>query len=233
MTISVVVPLFNKASTIRRALESVCAQTERDIEVLVINDGSTDESASLARTFEDKRVRVLDQVNQGVGAARNAGIRESSGELIGFLDADDAWESDFLETILSLRRDHPSAGVFGTGYYIHQCGLTRPSILRGVAPGFERGPLQAYFRVAARSDPPLCSSSVVVIRRALEEVGGFPDGVISGEDLLTGARLASRTVVVYCRAPKAHFWAPERVESRPGRVPQEPDVVAAGLRRLL
>jgi cellulose synthase/poly-beta-1,6-N-acetylglucosamine synthase-like glycosyltransferase len=231
--ISVVIPLFDKASTIRRALDSVCAQTAGAREILVVDDGSTDGGGALARAYPDERVRLIEQENQGVGAARNAGIRAASGELVAFLDADDAWEPDFLETILALRRDHPAAAVFGTGYLVHQAGLTRASILRGMPPGFDRGLLAPYFAVAARSDPPLCSSSVAVTREALASVGGFPAGVPVGEDLLTWARLAVRFDVAYARAAKAHFWAPEQVESRPGRVPQEPDVVAAELRRLL
>lgn len=94
--ITVIVPLFNKASTVQRALASVSSQSFQDWEAIVVDDGSTDGSGQLAASWPDPRVRVLTQSNAGPGAARNAGWRLADSPFIAFLDADDEWEPDFL-----------------------------------------------------------------------------------------------------------------------------------------
>jgi len=96
MRVSVIVPLFNKAAFITRALDSITKQTFEDFEVIVIDDGSTDHGAELALGHSDPRVRVLSQANAGPGGARNRGIAEARGELLAFLDADDEWLPDYL-----------------------------------------------------------------------------------------------------------------------------------------
>lgn len=101
MRCSVVVPLYNKAATIRRALRSIQSQTFPDFEVIVVDDGSTDSSASEAEAFlreGDSRFRLIRQSNQGPGAARNRGIADAQGDVLAFLDADDEWLPHFLET---------------------------------------------------------------------------------------------------------------------------------------
>jgi hypothetical protein len=128
----------------------------------------------------------------------------------------------------------PEASVFATGYVIAEPGgQRRTNILRGLAGGFEEGYLEDYFRIAARSDPPLHTSSVAATREALRAAGLFPVGVHAGEDLLTWARLAEGNRIAYQRRPSTIFRAPGRVADRPGRIPAEPDVVGAELARLL
>lgn len=100
MKCSVVVPLFNKAATVARSLESIRSQTFKDFEVIVVDDGSTDSGAERVEAFlqhADDRFRMIRQSNAGPGAARNRGIQEAKGELVAFLDADDEWLPDFLE----------------------------------------------------------------------------------------------------------------------------------------
>src|SRR5664280_442891 len=97
MYLSIVVPLFNKAAYIRRALDSVARQTFGDFEVIIVDDGSTDGGEKIAGSYPDARFRVIYQENQGPGAARNAGIAEATGELTAFLDADDEWLPRHLE----------------------------------------------------------------------------------------------------------------------------------------
>jgi glycosyltransferase involved in cell wall biosynthesis len=225
-------PLFNKATTVGRALGSVLAQSVRDLEVVVVDDGSTDGGAEVAKGTRDPRVTVVSKPNGGVSTARNLGIELARADLIAFLDADDEWAPDFLETILGLRAAWPHAQVFGTSYEIRVGDDVRRAVLRGVPRGFKRGVLPDYFVVATRSDPPLCASTVAVAREAIALVGGFPLGITAGEDLLTWARLAARYAVAYECAPKAVFWAPPTVRSRTGRTPQTPDRVSAGLAEL-
>ena len=97
MRVSVIIPLYNKEPYVRRALSSIRAQTFEDFEVIVVDDGSTDEGARAVESFDDARVRLVHQQNAGPGAARNRGIAEARGELLAFLDADDEWTPTYLE----------------------------------------------------------------------------------------------------------------------------------------
>ena len=92
MKVSIVIPLFNKASYVERALDSIRGQTFNDFEVIVVDDGSTDAGASVVARYSDSRVRLITQSNAGPGPARNAGIAEAIGDLVAFLDADDEWQ---------------------------------------------------------------------------------------------------------------------------------------------
>ncbi len=93
--ISVVIPLYNKEPYIKRAIDSILAQKIQDYEIIVIDDGSTDKSAEVVKSFPDPRIRLIQQENAGVSAARNRGIEEAKAELIAFLDADDEWTPIF------------------------------------------------------------------------------------------------------------------------------------------
>ncbi len=231
--VSVVMPLYNKGKEVGRALSSAQAQTVSDWEMIVVNDGSTDGGAEIVQRLDDGRIILLHQLNAGVSAARNRGTQESRADLIAFLDADDEWAPDFLETILRLREKYLSCDVFATGYFFcRENGSHRNNVLRGLPESFREGILADYFGVAARSDPPLWSSAVAVTKRAIDSVGGFPVGVTAGEDLLTWARLAVRYKIAYATKPSAFFWAPERLSDRPGRLPQQPDIVGIGLKKL-
>jgi glycosyltransferase involved in cell wall biosynthesis len=232
--VSVVMPLYNKEHEVTRAIKSVLSQTFTDFELIVINDGSTDEGPDIVRSFNDSRIKVVDQPNAGVSAARNKGITEASADLIAFLDADDEWEPDFLETIIRLRDKFASCAVFATNYFFCRSKeYRRPTIIRGLPPGFKEGILTDYFVIAARSDPPLWSSAVAVEKKAIEIVGGFPVGVVAGEDLLTWARLAAKYDIAFSIEPKAYHWEPVELSDRPGRVPNRPDIVGEELELLL
>jgi glycosyltransferase involved in cell wall biosynthesis len=231
--VSIVVPLFNKEKEIGRAVGSIQKQTVREFEVIVVNDGSTDKGPEIIRSIEELRIRVIDQTNQGVSAARNRGIAEAQSDLIAFLDADDEWAPDYLDTVMRLARAYPEASIYATSYYYCRGNVKRPAVIRSLPGSFIEGILDNYFLVASHSDPPLWTSAVAVRKNAIEAVGGFPVGVIAGEDLLTWARLAVRNKIAYCRKPKAAFYAPGRMTDRPERHPQIPDRVAAGFIELL
>ena len=111
--ISVVIPVFNKADTLDRALKSVLRQTYQKFEILVINDGSTDESVDVIGRFQDARIRLIEQPNSGVSVARNRGVESATYDLIAFLDADDEWLPELLERLLQLRSDLSVRGCNG------------------------------------------------------------------------------------------------------------------------
>src|SRR5260370_8391435 len=88
--VSAIIAVYNGAATVAQAIDSVLAQTFGDLDLIVVNDGSTDGTPGILRSYGD-RIRVVDQPNRGVAAARNAGVRASRGQYIAFLDSDDAW----------------------------------------------------------------------------------------------------------------------------------------------
>ncbi|MCF8383427.1 MAG: glycosyltransferase family 2 protein [Chlorobium sp.] len=235
MDISIVIPLYNKKDTVARALQSVLMQTYSPREIIVVNDGSSDGSESVVRTMDIACLRLVEQDNAGVSAARNHGWRVARCEWVAFLDADDEWNPDFLGTIAALHEGFPDHEVFATAYFAGDYqGNRRPIILNRVPFLGERGVLENYFEVAACSDPPLWSSAICIRRDALHEIGGFPLNVKSGEDLLTWARLAARKPPVYSTKPLAVFWQEKAhtYDDRPNRMPEPDDPVGKGLAEL-
>jgi glycosyltransferase involved in cell wall biosynthesis len=237
--ISLVIPVYNGAGVLPRALASVFAQTTAPAEIIVVDDGSTDGTAEVALGFGD-RVRVVQQPNAGVSAARNRGVAECRFELLALLDADDEWMPGFLKTIQRLVLSHQDCGMYCTSCSRRFAnGSEEPYLIRGLpttAPNWT-GIIPDYFRIAGMSDPPVHSSAVVIRQELLNAIGGFPVGVTIGEDLLTWARMAARWPVAYDAASLVRFWQPAGAEpgvvARPTRMPQTPDEVGRALRDLL
>lgn len=222
MKVSVVIPLYNKARHIRRAIDSVLAQTRPPDEVVVVDDGSTDGSAQMVAEIQDPRIRLIAQSNGGVSAARNRGVQEASGDGIAFLDADDEWNPSFLETVTGLRDRFPKAGIYATSYRL--CDgkrVWRPAHVDSPADP-QGGLMEDYFR-SASGPAPFCSSSVMIPKPILNEVGLFPNGMAKGEDLCTWARIALRHPVAWSPQIGAtyHLAADNRAC---GGVPPEPDL---------
>jgi len=232
--ISVVIPLYNKEKQIAATLRSVFNQTFQDFEVVIVNDGSTDSSVSVVESLGDSRIRLINQKNSGVSAARNRGIDEAKGAFIAFLDADDEWKPEYLETQMSLVRKYPQCDVFVTNYeFRDETGKVTSTIIRKLPFQGETGILTNYFEVASCSHPPICSISIMVRQVAIKSVGGFPIRIKSGEDLLTWARLACRYQIAYCCKPLAIFNVEGyEVSERPKRVPAEDDIVGRELMNL-
>ena len=103
---SVIIPLYNKELSISNTIQSVLDQTFQNFEIVIVNDGSTDNSVKEVEKFDDKRIRLIHQENQGVSAARNRGIEEAKYEWIAFLDADDLWMENHLEEMTKLIHDY-------------------------------------------------------------------------------------------------------------------------------
>lgn len=113
---SVVIPLYNKEKSIANTIQSVLNQTFVDFEVIIVNDGSTDNSLSVVQQFNDSRIKVIDKPNGGVSSARNRGIDESFNEWIAFLDGDDLWKENHLEVLYQLISKFPKDKVFCTSF---------------------------------------------------------------------------------------------------------------------
>ena len=231
--ISVIIPLYNKATSIATALDCVLAQTYKDFEVVVVDDGSTDKGATIVEQYIDPRIRLIRQDNAGVSAARNKGIAEAQGEYVAFLDADDEWMPEFLAEIVALQQEFPECKAQATTYVQRQNGNKKNLVLNRLPFMGERGVLTNYFEVATHSNPPVCSICVCIECALLQEIGGFPLGIKSGEDLLTWARIATRTQWAYSLKPYAIFnMEGYNKNERPKRIPADIDVVGNELKQL-
>jgi glycosyltransferase involved in cell wall biosynthesis len=147
-TVSVIVPLYDKAAWIERTLRSIAGQTFGDFEVLVVDDGSADEGPDLVRAYSDPRVRLIQQTNAGPGAARNRGIAEARGALLAFLDADDTWEPVYLErSVADFERLGTSVAAVTTSYVIEPAGVHMTPVWRG------RGIRDGLFRLEPTTPP--------------------------------------------------------------------------------
>lgn len=201
---SVIMPLYNKAPYVRKAVESVVAQTYKDWELVVMDDGSTDGSGEIVKSINDRRVRLVRQDNAGVSAARNRGVAESAAPHICFLDADDWWEPTFLEEMTQLIERHPDAGIYGTGYYIVKNGRKRVVPI-GVDEGFTEGEIN-YCRVYAQTlCMPLWTGAVCIPRDIFHKQGGFPINIKLGEDFLLWLRIALKYKTVLLNKPLSNY----------------------------
>ena len=120
LKVSVIVPVYNGEKYIEECMDSIVGQTLREIEIICVDDGSTDGSPEILERFrrQDKRVRLISQENAGAGAARNRGFKEAGGEYLSFLDADDFFEPDMLETAYRKAKEQKAQIlVFGSDQY--------------------------------------------------------------------------------------------------------------------
>ncbi|MDP3542419.1 MAG: glycosyltransferase family 2 protein [Elusimicrobiota bacterium] len=195
--VSVVIPMFNAAATIRRALDSVLAQTERDFEVLVVDDASSDGCGALVEACPDPRVRLIRQPHGFVSAARNRGVREASAGLVSFLDADDEYRPEFLEAILRLLARWPEAGAYACSFsVVDRRGVARAMRFRALPPFPWEGLIPDYFESAIGLQP-VCSSAVAVPKRVLEKLGGFREERLPGEDIELWFRIALESPIAF------------------------------------
>lgn len=197
--ISVVIPLYNKASHILQTLESVYAQHYPVDEVVVIDDGSTDGGDRLIQAAGYPNLRLFKQKNQGVSAARNMGIVMAEHEHIAFLDADDQWLPMFIDEMVQLIRKYPDVGAYTSRYQCvegPQKFVDAKINLNGINP--EGMLMKNYFEIASTGDLPFMISSMIVSKSLIERVGDFPLGERIGEDQDFFARIAMAGPIAYC-----------------------------------
>lgn len=228
MKFSVIIPLYNKAPYIRKALESVLAQTYTDYELIIVDDGSTDGSFTIAKQFIDERLKIkgtedevkgkensgaetngyklssinyklIRQANSGVSAARNAGVAQAHAEYIAFLDADDWWEPTYLERMAQLIEDYPDTGLYACNYVYYKSGKTHVAL--NIPTGYINYP-KAYHENDAM---PVWTGAAMMPRKVFEEMGGFPLGIKLGEDFLLWSKIALRYPVAFLNEPLAYY----------------------------
>lgn len=192
---SVVIPLYNKSQYVSKAVESVLAQTHKEFELIIINDGSSDNSLEEVQKLQDHRLKVISQPNSGVSVARNNGVKAAQHDYIAFLDADDWWHPTFLEEMSVLINTFPSAGLYGSSYEVVKNQIHRRAeiALEDRFSGYID-----YFKIyAATFWVPINCSFVVVKKLIFEEMKGFKAALKFGEDLDLWIRIALKHQVAY------------------------------------
>lgn len=177
---SVVIPLYNKENNIIDTVHSVLNQTYPYFEIVVVDDGSTDNSLGVVSSIIDKRLRIITQENAGVSKARNTGIINSKYDWIALLDGDDLWMPDYLKEMAGMIHHFPDAKLIGCSYYTQFNG-ERKQVNLPLSIQF-RGYLSDYFHIA-RQHPLFWSSAVCLEKNAAIKVGLFDEQLTIGEDL--------------------------------------------------
>lgn len=185
--ISVIIPAYNSSSTITRTINSVKNQSFQNYEVIIINDGSTDNTLEVINEIItlDPRFKIINQKNGGVSCARNHGIINSNFDFIAFLDSDDEWEKDYLEKIILLINKFPDYIGFGT-YYRRKLKYGNSKIkVTSRNEEYEYFTIDSVADRLIKGDLPFFTSSIVIKKHILLEVKMFNEQINCGEDLLT------------------------------------------------
>lgn len=196
-SVSVIIPAYNSGKTILRALHSVFNQSLIPIEVIVVDDGSSDNTAALVReNYPD--AKLILQKNAGAAAARNAGAKASSGEFIAFLDSDDFWHKQKLEFQSSIFKDHTDIGMCSTTcmFFTEQSLLDNRSNLDQPITEilYDRIPFSQVFRY-----PYLGTPSVMLRKTMFEQIGGFNENLETAEDVDLWIRSAYQSGYILIR----------------------------------
>jgi len=216
--VSVIVPIFNSARFLPEAVESVLRQTLSDWELLLADDGSTDDSLTIALGYASRhpaKVRVLTHAgntNLGVSATRNLALRHSQGDYVAFLDSDDLWHHDKLERQVRGLESNPKVGmVYTKATCVDEMGqpITRPTTAYGIFGDVGNGPPNEPFQAYEKClyDTVFAPAMTVLARRDLiEAVGGFPlELKTQCEDMVVWTKIARRAALYLIPEPLASY----------------------------
>ncbi len=194
--ISVIIPIYNKQKYIKDTLESILNQSFKNFEIILINDGSTDLSASIIKSFSDSRLKYFEQENKGVSFTRNRGVSLAQSNLIAFLDADDIWMPHHLQTIINLSKKYPKSDFFGTAYQIqYQEGLIKNYVLNiSDKNDFETDKFYKYYKGSLI----FYTSNFAIRKNIFEKENGFKTH-IHGEDTEFFFRLGFKYKLAYSK----------------------------------
>lgn len=209
---SIIIPLYNKSTSIKNTIDSVLAQTYCEYEIVVVDDGSTDESADVVTQINDNRIRLIRKDNGGVCSARNRGIKEAKYDYIALLDADDGWDKDYLAEQVNLIHDFPEAAMWGINFAELYDGKLIRELPTGLPKGF-RGVVKGYFDKTlqnGRISDLFCSTSVVIRKSAFDVAGMFDERIKYSEDIDMWYRIiANYPVVFYDRYMSFYYYDAE------------------------
>lgn len=195
---SIIIPLYNKAPYVQKALESVVSQMYKDWECIIVDDGSTDGSAAICEDFVHSltpslvhSIRLIKQPNSGVSAARNNGVAASQGEYVCFLDADDWWEPTFLEEMDKLISAYPDAGLYGCDYFYVKNGEKK------IFPKNVNGYMNYCHVYVTCGVMPIHPNGCAIPRYVYDDIGGFNPYIKMGEDFMLFMQIVWKYKVVF------------------------------------
>jgi len=199
---SVIIPVYNMEKFIKRAINSVLLQNIDNFELIVVDDGSTDEGAVVIEGIDDPRIKLIKQPNKGVASARNTGVLNAKGEWVAFLDADDLWGTEHLSELKDLIKKFPDAGMV--------CTSSREVINGGDTSFLDIGHKEIhkkidYFKSASVQIGIVHTSSVAIEKKIFEKLSGFSNYKL-GQDLELWARVALETVVAKSFRPTVVYF---------------------------
>lgn len=202
--ISVVIPLYNKEISIWDTVNSVLAQSYTDFELVIVNDGSKDNSLEVVKDFSDPRIVVLDKPNGGVSSARNQGILSAKNEYIAFLDGDDIWHPQHLEILAEamLKNDAADVGGVGSGFYKSNSKIFDAEKFQKSSPV----KIADYFAFMSSPLPRFNSSTLLVKKSKVMETGLFDENLKYGEDVKFWYSLFSRYSLLYVDTVTAIYF---------------------------
>ena len=216
MTVSVVIPTYNRAHTVIDAVRSVLTQRYRDLELIVVDDGSTDDTAARLAAIADPRLRVITGRHAGVSAARNLGVSKASGQLVSFLDSDDLWHPDKLAVEVAFLARHPEVHAVFTDLEKRHGEQVFPSFMRQTAVFSRRLRRATYpdglileareMRLTLLEEVPIKPSALTLRRAAFDAIGGFDEAWSSSEDWEFLLRLAREHRFGYLDRPLAVLY---------------------------
>ncbi|MCC1498225.1 glycosyltransferase family 2 protein [Alcanivorax sp. 1008] len=194
MKISVIMPVFNGEFIIDSAIQSVMAQTFRNWELIIINDGSNDDTAAILDALNDSRIRVVHQANSGASSARNVGLVLARGEYVTFLDADDCLPRDALKSRAAFLDKHPEVDIVNGSVNVMSAG----NLIRIYKPDLTIGPLLDRLAVL---DEGVFFNPMYMLRRKKIGLQRFPVGVSHCEDIIFFLSLAHQANLIYGAVP--------------------------------
>lgn len=208
VSFSVIIPLYNKAAFVSKAINSVLSQSHREFECIIIDDGSTDDSLAVARSFSDPRITIVSKGNGGVSSARNTGLSIARCPFVAFLDADDWWTPDYLRRMAELINEYPNLSLFFCSHIaVYPNGRSE---LRQAPHWAEPGKsaifkMFEHFRLFGAYNWPLHTSCCIVKTQSALCAGAFDERISLFEDYDLFSRLADSSDFAYLNSPLTFY----------------------------
>ena len=212
---SIIIPLYNKTTYIEKAIRSVLNQTYHEFELIIVDDGSTDNGVLVVEQYLQKQlkegnnslsdnVRIVRQANAGVSTARNNGVELAKYDYIAFLDADDWWEPNFLQEMKALIEAFPEAGIYSSNYYLVKNSKSKIAPIK-FEKKFDRGIID-YFNIYAKNlCMPIWTGTAIIKKEIFDSEHGFNPNITLGEDTELWIRVALTHKVAFLNYPLANY----------------------------
>ncbi|MCA0132854.1 glycosyltransferase family 2 protein [Winogradskyella alexanderae] len=213
---SVIIPLYNKEDYISECLESALNQTFKDYEIIIVNDGSTDNSIKLVENFKSDKIRLFHQENQGASKARNNATNFSTGKYLAFLDADDIWKTNHLACLYESISTFKDCGIYTNNYFIkHSNSITAPAKFNFKFNGDKPFILDDFFK-ASLHETVVWTSACSIKKSKFIDYGMFNPVYLSSQDLDMWIRIALNEAVVF--HPKRTMIYNKSIENSLGKI---------------